>query len=88
MALINDMVLRSGSQDSVCQCVGYMSYSQLLDLSAEESCVIRHVENSNIKNHVMLVTSFLKDVARRVSCALYDTLHDKGCEPVVYMLKF
>ena len=46
MAYITTLVLCARSQDLVmsCQCVGYMSFSRLLDLRAEESRVVRHVK--------------------------------------------
>ena len=46
MALITTLVLCARSQDLTmsCQCVGYMSFSGLLDLRAEESRVVRQVK--------------------------------------------
>ena len=45
MALITTLVLCTRCQDSLLsQCVGYLSYSRLLDLKAEESRVLKHVK--------------------------------------------
>ena len=46
MVLITAMVLCDRFQDSYCQSqyVGYLTYSRLLDLRAEEIRVIRHVK--------------------------------------------